>query len=99
MGAIVPSQRPKISEKRIAEILIERGVRDLANGRGGYEETGEFGIKIHRGSYRSPSSWGCQTIWPDQRKAFYEWVCGELRRHSASKIGGAVFPYVLLSRA
>ncbi|HPA17300.1 MAG TPA: hypothetical protein PLU30_06100 [Verrucomicrobiae bacterium] len=28
MGAIVPSQRPKVSEARIAQILVERGVRD-----------------------------------------------------------------------
>lgn len=28
MDVIVSSQRPKVTEKRIAEILVERGVRD-----------------------------------------------------------------------
>lgn len=45
------------------------------------------------------SSWGCQTVRPDQWKAFYELVCGELRRHVAPKQEDAVFPYVLLARA
>jgi len=195
MSTIVPSQRPKVSERRIAEILLERGVRDPvavigwpgwfadmgrpgndrgiyddaivvatptvfaafngnvdpvgsgwnpgvgkpyaslkpgvwryhpgwhkwgspsghpafrqagdvtvhrdpADGKPGYEQTGDFGINIHRGSYNSPSSWGCQTIWPDQWKAFYALVTGELRRHHPGrKIEDCVFPYVLLPRS
>lgn len=55
------------------------------------DETGWFGINIHRGAYRSTSSLGCQTIFPAQWEAFFALVKGEMARH-----GQKTIPYVLV---
>lgn len=57
-----------------------------------YEETSEdFGIHIHKGSYNSTSSEGCQTIYPDQWDAMKNLVYGEMDRH-----GQKVVTYLLV---
>lgn len=57
------------------------------------EDTGWFGINVHRGGYTTTSSLGCQTIHPTQWDAFYELVKVEMKRH-----GLKVIPYVLTQR-
>lgn len=59
---------------------------------GGVEETGWFGINIHRGGLRSTSSEGCQTIPPAQWEAFIALVASELKRNNAKTV-----TYVLTS--
>lgn len=56
------------------------------------DETGYFGINIHRGSYNSTSSLGCQTIFPDQWPAFIALVKSELKRTGLKTI-----PYLLVN--
>lgn len=55
-------------------------VRDGVSGP--YEETGHFGINIHRGGNTTTSSEGCQTLPPDQWPRFIQ---------QATQIGKAVF--------
>ena len=57
---------------------------------GAGDDTGWFGINIHRGSRTTTSSLGCQTIVPDQWPAFIALVEQELKR-----AGQTVVPYVL----
>jgi lysozyme len=47
-------------------------------------------INLHRGSYNSTSSAGCQTIYPAQWDSFINLVYGEMNRYSQKTI-----PYVL----
>jgi lysozyme len=55
-----------------------------------YEETGWFGINIHRGSVNSTSSEGCQTIHPTQWAGFIAAVQLEMMRCKVKRI-----PYAL----
>lgn len=57
-------------------------------------DIGFFGINIHKGSYSTTSSEGCQTIFPDQWQSFISTVEMEMKRHGVTKI-----PYVLTERA
>jgi len=61
---------------------------------GAGEDTGWFGINIHRGSNTTTSSLGCQTVPPDQWGAFHALVNTELKRH-----GQKTFPYALKAPA
>jgi lysozyme len=55
------------------------------------EDTGLFGINIHKGSYNGTSSLGCQTIYPAQWEAFLSLVYSEMNRSNQ-----AVIKYVLV---
>jgi hypothetical protein len=55
-------------------------------------DTGLFGINIHRGSYRSTSSLGCQTIYPSQWPEFIAAVERELKAARLTRI-----PYLLIT--
>jgi hypothetical protein len=59
----------------------------------GLTETGWFGINIHKGSTRSVSSEGCQTIPPAQWDAFITLVQSEMKRNNAKTLS-----YVLTSK-
>lgn len=61
---------------------------------GGEEETGYFGINIHRGGLRSTSSEGCQTIPPQQWDAFISLTESEMKRNNAKTLS-----YVLVNNA
>jgi lysozyme len=54
-------------------------------------ETGWFGINIHRGGFGTTSSLGCQTIYPDQWRAFIASVQDQLARNNQHTL-----PYVLI---
>jgi hypothetical protein len=58
------------------------------------EETGWFGINIHKGSRNSTSSEGCQTLPPQQWDAFITLVDTELKRNNAKTVS-----YVLVNNA
>lgn len=57
---------------------------------GGADDSGWFGINIHRGGINSTSSLGCQTIPPAQWPAFIALVSQEMKR-----FGQKFIPYVL----
>lgn len=57
------------------------------------EDTGRFGINIHRGGYNTTSSLGCQTIYPPQWEAFIALVKNEVARYAVK-----TFPYLLTER-
>jgi len=55
-----------------------------------HEDTGMFGINIHRGGYNTTSSLGCQTIYPKQWDSFIATVQMQLKRHNQ-----VIVPYIL----
>ena len=60
----------------------------LRDGQG--EDTGWFGINIHKGGFNTTSSLGCQTIHPTQWSSFINTVYDQLKRYNQKKV-----PYVL----
>lgn len=73
--------------------LIQTGgeVTVVRDGTPDYEETGWFGINIHKGGYNTTSSLGCQTIHPDQWMGFIGMVQTLMHAHKQS-----VMPYLLI---
>jgi len=59
-----------------------------------YEDTGYFGINIHKGGYTTTSSEGCQTVHPDQWSAFIDQVDSLAKRLGMS---AATIPYALVN--
>jgi len=64
-----------------------------------YDDTGMFGINIHRGGYNTTSSVGCQTIHPDQWESFISLAVDQARRYHGEAWNKVVIPYILLQRA
>jgi hypothetical protein len=61
-----------------------------------YEDTGWFGINIHRGSYNATSSLGCQTIHPDQWPSFIGLAVDQSKRYYGQNWKQKIVPYILL---
>lgn len=61
-----------------------------------YADTGFFGINIHRGSYHTTSSEGCQTIHPSQWDSFITLAEDQARRYSGGSWKSLVVPYILI---
>lgn len=77
--------------QRHGEVTV---VRDGKNGN--YEDTGWFGINIHRGGTTTTGSEGCQTLHPTQWPAFIGLVTSEAQRIRGDAWRSLVIPYVLM---
>ncbi|MCA0445171.1 MAG: hypothetical protein LCH54_02955 [Bacteroidetes bacterium] len=61
-----------------------------------YEESGYFGINIHKGGYTTTSSLGCETIHQDKWESFISTVKDQSVRYFGKKWDKTVIPYVLM---
>lgn len=81
------------------EALVQTGgpITVIRDGNPDYEDTGMFGINIHKGSANSTSSLGCQTIHPDQWNSFYNLISTEAKRiYGSDKFRTIKVPYILI---
>ena len=68
----------------------------IRDGNPPYEDTGYFGINIHKGGYNTTSSLGCQTIFSNQWNSFYELAKDQSIRFYNKNWNKTVVPYILL---
>lgn len=80
----------KINSPKRYPAFVQAG-KVTVNRDGKGDDTGFFGINIHRGGYHTTSSEGCQTIYPDQWESFRALLNDQLKRYDQSD-----FPYVLI---
>ncbi|KAF0215632.1 MAG: hypothetical protein FD174_4080 [Geobacteraceae bacterium] len=78
--------------QRAGEVSVTR------DGEPSYDDTGMFGINIHRGGYKTTSSEGCQTIHPTQWESFIALATDQAKRFFGDKWKRTTVPYVLIEQ-
>jgi lysozyme len=80
------------------EALIQTGgpVTVIRDGNPPYEDSGYFGINIHKGGFNTTNSEGCQTLHPNQWNSFIAGVTDQVKRIHGTKWRSATIPYVLV---
>ena len=84
-GAGYPALRPATPGEKLPVRRWNARTKD-------YDYDTGTAINIHKGSYRSTSSEGCQTIYPAQWSGFINLVYEEMSRH-----GQKTIPYLLIN--
>lgn len=77
--------------QRMGEVTV------LRDGTPDYDDTGYFGINIHKGGLNSTNSEGCQTIHPTQWDSFITLAKDQAVRYFGAAWNKVVVPYVLLN--
>jgi Caspase domain len=78
--------------QRLGKVTVTRDGKNGAD----YEDTGDFGINIHKGSFNGTSSLGCQTIHPDQWQSFIAMAMDLAKRYHGDHWEKTVIPYILI---
>lgn len=78
--------------------LVQTGgpVTVIRDGDPPYQDSGYFGINIHKGGVGTTGSEGCQTIYPDQWTSFISLAMDQAKRFFGSTWKQHVIPYILL---
>ncbi|MFN0173039.1 MAG: hypothetical protein ACKVU0_00220 [Saprospiraceae bacterium] len=77
--------------QRLSDVTV---IRDGVNG--DYEDSGMFGVNIHKGGLSSTNSLGCQTIYPEQWISFIQTAKMEAQRYYGSAWREGPIPYILI---
>jgi hypothetical protein len=89
------SQYPAICQ-RLAKVIVFRYQTKTNSFK---EDTGMFGINIHKGAPSTTSSVGCQTIHPKQWDSFYTTSKSEaIRLYGMENWNKVVIPYILFNK-